>query len=115
MLDTRMIATAGGALAAGAGLQWYKDQGQAKINIKPLLMDLIVGALGIFGATQLTDIPGDIVSGLALGAVAHAGAELYEEYKSTGAPQQYRVGGYPTYSYPVYPTHSVGAVNTLEI
>jgi len=115
MMDTRMITTAGSALATGVGLQWYKNHSKdLKIEVQPIVVDLVTAAAGLFGATQLAGITGDALSGLAIGAIAHAGAELSNQW----FPVSYQVGGYRTgYSYPMYPVRSGSMlpVSTLEI
>jgi hypothetical protein len=111
-----------GALAAGAGLGYFKAL-REKEAIKsetdkyiPLLADLGVAALGMFGSMQMGGTIATVAAGITGGALGMAGAELYKQFTQPApAPGGGSEGYQVPFSAPVsFPTFATGA-SVIEI
>lgn len=111
-----------GALVAGAGLGYFKAL-REKEAIKsetdkyiPLLADLGVAALGMFGSMQMGGTIATVAAGITGGALGMAGAELYKQFTQPApAPGGGSEGYQVPFSAPVsFPTFATGA-SVIEI
>lgn len=112
-----------GALAAGAGLGYFKAIREKQVSQSetdkyiPLLVDLGVAALGILGSMQMGGTVGTVAAGITGGALGIAGAELYKQFSQPAATTPSgESGGYKVpFSAPVsLPTFATGA-SVIEI
>lgn len=98
------ILEVGGALATGAGLEYFampRADIEKERNL-PLIVDLAVGAVGILGSSQLSGSMASLAEGVSIGAIAHAGSYMYRLFKKTSSPSTSEVQtlySVPSYSY----------------
>lgn len=110
------IENVGGAAIAGLVLEYIKGKSLNADYKKALVADVIAAGVGMIGASQLRGNIADIANGIALGAVSHAGSQLFWALEATQTQAKQKAGSYRVgsmYSYRARPVYS--AVPTLAI
>lgn len=74
----------GGALGTGAALHWYSRSRPSPDDIVPLIVNLAVSGVGVFGAMSLQGPLAFVAEGVATAGAALAGARLVDMARAQG-------------------------------
>lgn len=104
----------GGALGTGAALHWYGKK-RSPDDIMPLVVNLVVSGVGVFGAMSLRGPMAFLAEGMATAGAALSGARLVDMFQAQkGSLKPQGRFGYQV-PVPTYIAPSVGGNAVIEI